>query len=496
NALAIVCDGIGGHEGGEVASGLAIKVLREQMERLNFDRDHWNPTTMTLQLEQAACAANDAISQQNDSEHRAERQRMGTTLVMAQTSAHEIYITHVGDSRVYWVTRHGCHQITQDDDLASREVRLGYTLYRFAVQQPTSGSLIQALGMASSTTLHPTTQRFILDEDSVFLLCSDGLSDHDRVEQYWQTEILPILDKQRDVQTAAEHLIEIANRQNGHDNVTLALVYCQVTASAETAPTELAPPQPETFPVPTTSETPTATAIVPSTMKTQQLSRPKRRPWGLMLAIVFLLVVGAGLAYVLLPRRWLPAFVKQSANSDAPVSVSVTPSPTASPTPTPETVSSLENLALMRVTRSTITNSEGQEVPLLLRLKPPEENLSPIRLVPRGSVLQVLRQSSDSGEEDWLKLRVCSTGTENAQTQSRQTATTEAGDSTPESPTRSDSKRRSNIYPQVQPGERGWIKVVNIRSNVDLNVNATVAQKGVCATTPPSEASTPSPSSP
>ncbi|MEQ9238496.1 protein phosphatase 2C domain-containing protein [Coleofasciculus sp. E2-BRE-01] len=499
NALAIVCDGIGGHEGGEVASELAINVLREQVERLHFDRDHWHPTHLTLQLEQAACAANDAISQQNDSEHRSERQRMGTTLVMAQTSAHEIYITHVGDSRVYWVTRQGCHQITQDDDLASREVRLGYTFYRYAVQQPTSGSLIQALGMASSTTLHPTTQRFILDEDSVFLLCSDGLSDHDRVEQYWQTEILPILDGQRDVPTAADHLIEIANRQNGHDNVTLALVYCQVTASAETAPTELAPPQPESLPLPTTetpSETPATTTIVPSQMKTQPLTRPKRRPWRLMVAIVVLLVVGAGLAYLLLPRGWLKGFVSQSSNSDAPVSVSGTPSPTASPTPTPETVSSLENLALMRVTRSTITNSQGQDVPLLLRLNPPEENLSPIRLIPRGSVLQVIRQSSDSGEEDWLKLRVCSTGTENAETQSIQTAIKQSADSTPASPTLADAKRRSNIYPQVQPGERGWIEVVNIRSNVDLNVKATLAQKGVCATTPQSEASTPSPSSP
>ncbi|MEQ8753740.1 MAG: protein phosphatase 2C domain-containing protein [Coleofasciculus sp. G1-WW12-02] len=496
NALAIVCDGIGGHEGGEIASGLAINILREQVERLNFDRDHWNPTHLTLQLEQAACAANDAISQQNDSEYRSERQRMGTTLVMAQTSAHEIYITHVGDSRVYWVTRQGCHQITQDDDLASREVRLGYTFYRYAVRQPSSGSLIQALGMASSTTLHPTTQRFILDEDSVFLLCSDGLSDHDRVEQYWQTEILPILDGQVDVPTAAEHLIEIANRQNGHDNVTLALIYCQVTASGDTKPTELAPPQPESLPLPITSQMPTVAAIVPSQQKTQQLIRPKRRPWGLLLAIVVLLVVGAGMAYLLLPRRWIQGFVSQSSNSDPPVSVSVTPSPTARSTPTPETVSSLENLTLMQVTRSTIINSEGQDVPLLLRLKPPEENLSPIRLVPRGSVLQVIRQSSDSGEDDWLKLRVCSAGTRSADTQSVQTAIEQSANSTPESPTLSDAKERGNIYPQVQPGDRGWIKVVNIRSNFELNFNPTSEQLGVCTSEPPSEASTPALSSP
>jgi len=492
NALAIVCDGIGGHEGGEVASGLAIKVLREQVERLNFDRNHWNPMTMTLELEKATCNANDAISQQNDSEHRSERQRMGTTLVMAQTSAHEIYITHVGDSRVYWVTRHGCHQVTQDDDLASREVRLGYTLYRYAVQQPTSGSLIQALGMASSTTLHPTTQRFILDEDSVFLLCSDGLSDHDRVEQYWQTEILPILNEQRDVGTVAEQLVEIANRQNGHDNVTLALVYCQVKASVDTAPTEIAPPQPESLPGVTTSETPletpTGTTIVPSTMKTQPLIQPKRRYWGLILATVLLLIVGAGLVYLLLPRRWLQAFVRQNANSDTPVSVSVTPSPTVSSTPTPETISSLENLALMRVTRSTLTNSEGRDVPLLLRLQPPTENPSPIRFVPQGSVLQVIRQSSNATEADWLNLRVCSTGKDNTETQSRQTGQ-QSDDSSPD-------KQRDTIYPPVEKGDRGWIKVVNIRSTVDFNFDATREEKGVCITTPQSEASKPSPSPP
>ena len=168
--LAIVCDGIGGHEGGEVASNLAIKVLQEQLAKRQTNLAHYDPLTITEQLELSVCAANDAISEQNDKERRSDRQRMGTTLVMGRTYAHEIYITHVGDSRVYLVTRHNCHQVTQDDDLASRELRLGYALYRNAVQQPASGSLVQALGMASSSTLHPTVQRFVLDEDCVFLL--------------------------------------------------------------------------------------------------------------------------------------------------------------------------------------------------------------------------------------------------------------------------------------------------------------------------------------
>lgn len=227
-ALAIVCDGIGGHEGGNVASNLAIEMLQQQVQQMPLDNTDLDSTTLINDLESSACAANDRIAQRNDNEQRHGRQRMGTTLVMALARAHEIYITHIGDSRAYWITRTGCHQVTVDDDVASREVRLGYTLYHDALQQANSGSLVQALGMSSSASLHPTVQRFVLDEDCVFLLCSDGLSDYDRVEQCWKTEILPILDGKIDVGNTLTRLIELANTENGHDNVTVGLVYCQV----------------------------------------------------------------------------------------------------------------------------------------------------------------------------------------------------------------------------------------------------------------------------
>lgn len=226
-ALAIVCDGIGGHEGGNIASNLAIEMIQQQVQQMPLDNADLEPTTLIDDLESSACAANDRISQRNDNEQRSGRQRMGTTLVMALARAHEIYITHVGDSRAYWITRTGCHQVTLDDDVASREVRLGYTFYHDALQQAYSGSLVQALGMSSSASLNPTVQRFVLDEDCVFLLCSDGLSDYDRVEQCWKTEILPIFDG-IDVGNTVARLVELANTQNGHDNVTVGLVYCQV----------------------------------------------------------------------------------------------------------------------------------------------------------------------------------------------------------------------------------------------------------------------------
>ncbi|MDB9416334.1 PP2C family serine/threonine-protein phosphatase [Microcystis aeruginosa] len=233
NPLAIVCDGIGGQEGGEIASQLAIKTLpREINPSLTSDTEFY-PDSCSLVLEQAIRVTNDLISQRNDQESRQDRQRMGTTLVMAFGHAQEMYVAHVGDSRIYWITPHSCHQVTVDDDLASREVKLGYLLYRDAIQYPNAGALVQALGMGSATNLHPTVQRLIVDQDCVFLLCSDGLSDYDRVEQYWDSEILPLLRGEKTVTDVGESLLQLANQKNGHDNSTIALVYCRVVPAAE-----------------------------------------------------------------------------------------------------------------------------------------------------------------------------------------------------------------------------------------------------------------------
>jgi protein phosphatase len=303
NALAIVCDGIGGHEGGSVASNLAIEtIVQEVKELIPVTDDQINPSMLLSHLEQAVAIGNDKISQQNDSEYRQGRQRMGTTVVMALPMTHEIYITHVGDSRAYWITRHNCHQITLDDDVASREVRLGYALYREALQHSGSGSLIQALGMSKSSSLHPTSQRFIIDEDAVFLLTSDGLSDFDRVEECWQSEILPILSDKKSIENVGERLIEVANTKNGHDNVTIALVHYDVEYS-----------EPDLTVTVDISQVLADTESEPldDHQKTQVMTENKTVKFSALLPLLLVAIVGLGLiSGLLLANKLKQQFIK------------------------------------------------------------------------------------------------------------------------------------------------------------------------------------------
>lgn len=287
-AVAIVCDGVGGHQGGEVASQLAIDHLQREIK--SIQKTSPNPRVLIEKIEKAVGMVNDVICDQNDLEKRQNQQRMGTTLVMTVTHDHAIYITHVGDSRVYWITTEGCYQLTLDDDLASRQTRLGHLFYREALQQPSAGALVQALGMSSSKLLHPTTQRLIVDEDCIFLLCSDGLSDNGLVELYWEQEILPLLEGKQTLNTAVQRLIHLANTLNGHDNVTVSLVRCSVSHSVDKASSinfqEATEIQDE--------ETDTATPE-------EITSPPQRKGFVLLMLIVVLVIAGMGMTYWFVP---------------------------------------------------------------------------------------------------------------------------------------------------------------------------------------------------
>ena len=234
--LFVLCDGMGGHEGGAEASAIAVNSIIEQFQPF------WVDTLPGSQkLEEIISNANQAIFIKNESEQRQALGRMGTTLVMLTIHDLEVAIAHVGDSRIYKVTNSPnlpaedatkanlpkLEQITRDHEVLNQLIDLGVDL-ETAQARPDAHQLTQALGPNPTNLLLPSIQIFSLTEPTLFLLCSDGLCDNDAIEQNWRSHLLPILNKEIDLQTGLDNLIELGNNINGYDNLTAILILCDL----------------------------------------------------------------------------------------------------------------------------------------------------------------------------------------------------------------------------------------------------------------------------
>ncbi|MBF2088293.1 MAG: protein phosphatase 2C domain-containing protein [Synechococcales cyanobacterium K44_A2020_017] len=480
--IAIVCDGIGGHQGGDVASGLAIATIQEQIQALQ--PNNLTPLSLTLALEQAACAANDVISQRNDQEQRHDRERMGTTLVMGLIHQHELYITHVGDSRAYRISHQGYHQVTLDDDIASREVRMGYSSFRQALQQPIGGSLVQALGMGPSSILRPTVQRFILDEDCIVLLCSDGLSDFDRVDEYWDSTLLGVLQHKLSVEQVTRELVTIANTRNGHDNVTIGLLYCAVEAAQmPTIPASLAiapDPAPTTHRPESAEPTPTIAVETPVKPESPNVA-------ALILSSLLLVGIGAVIGYLLFPNA-LEQWLVQSPEPAAESASSEPEEPAATSSLEPLTELSTQNVIQLRR-----APTDGE---LLLYANPPSPttaadepaaNLEPIGQPAVGSVFLVQSRAATTPGIPWVQLQVCSTPTDASLgrvSPAPLDPEAEPDPSNPEVGGESLPTSRDELSSDLlQPGDQGWALESDLLPLVDRLADPTPELLGTC--TPP-----------
>lgn len=243
--VAIVCDGIGGHAGGEVASHLTIRALKLQLralfDDLTTEEKPLPPDTVMRQIEAAIRVVNNLVAFQNNEQNREARDRMGTTLIMAlqiphqiqtpsgKANTHELYIAQVGDSRAYWLTPDYCQCLTVDDDVKTREVMTGRSLPREAARRSDAIALTQALGTRSGDYLHIKFQRFIIEEDGVMLLCSDGLSDSGMVERYGQSMANHVLRGKLPLNKAVGTWLKLADENNGNDNASVVLMKCRVS---------------------------------------------------------------------------------------------------------------------------------------------------------------------------------------------------------------------------------------------------------------------------
>jgi protein phosphatase len=227
--LYILCDGMGGHAGGEIASQLAVNTIRQYFQEI------WVDTELPAKesIRQAVYLANQAIYELNQKESRSGIGRMGTTLVMLLIQDNQAAIAHVGDSRLYWLTRkQGLEQITIDHEVGQREIARGIEP-SIAYGRADAYQLTQALGPRHEDYIRPDVMLFDINEDMLLVLVSDGLSDNDCLETHWQTHLQPLLSSSSNLVTGVQNLIELGNEHNGHDNITAILVRVNVRISQQ-----------------------------------------------------------------------------------------------------------------------------------------------------------------------------------------------------------------------------------------------------------------------
>ncbi|MBD2057759.1 serine/threonine phosphatase [Oculatella sp. FACHB-28] len=227
--LYILCDGMGGHAGGEVASALAVDTLRQYFAENWRDNQLPNEEAIRAGIHQA----NKAIYDLNQQNARSGSGRMGTTLVLVLIQDTEAAIAHVGDSRLYrFSRRRGLEQVTVDHEVGQREIQRGVDP-AIAYARPDAYQLTQALGPRDENFISPDVEFIELNEDLLLILCSDGMTDNDLLETHWRTHLDPLLNTQTNLELGVQQLIELANQYNGHDNITVVTIRAKVRPNLE-----------------------------------------------------------------------------------------------------------------------------------------------------------------------------------------------------------------------------------------------------------------------
>lgn len=210
--LFLIADGIGGNLAGEVASGLTSKVIKEAF--LNLD----SPVDYNDFLRDAIQIANDRVYKSSLIDNK--YSEMGTTVSVLILSRDKIYIGHVGDSRIYYITENTIQQLTSDHTVYQEMLDNGVNMDENSNFDPKKvkkyrSTLTQAIGTSKKVTISLIVSQIPMRKNLQFLLCSDGLTDgvSDRA-------IHQILTSSKPQDARLEDLMEVALNSPSKDNIT------------------------------------------------------------------------------------------------------------------------------------------------------------------------------------------------------------------------------------------------------------------------------------
>jgi len=209
--LAVIADGMGGHRAGDVASQMAISLLKEKWENTN---QFTTPEEVNVWLTKTVTEINEAIYLHAQS--NIECEGMGTTIVIAIYIKEFLTVAHIGDSRCYLLNEVGFKQITEDHSLVNALVHSGQISKEDAQHHPRKNVVLRALGTEEQIVAEIKT--IILEAGDTLLLCSDGLTD-----KLADKDLLEIIQSENDRMEAGQKLIDLANSRGGEDNISLIL---------------------------------------------------------------------------------------------------------------------------------------------------------------------------------------------------------------------------------------------------------------------------------
>lgn len=219
----VVCDGMGGHSAGEVASRIAVETLLGYFHEAPQKGPALPVTTPPENVSTRAHNLGDAIQLANKAIRAAacrdqEQAGMGSTIACVLVDDIFVSIGHVGDSRVYLVREGEIQQLTQDHSLVMQHVRLGLISPENAEESKLQNIITRALGPAE--IVEPDLDEMIAAADDVFVLASDGLT---RVlgDQVIREVVTEAVD---DLKYACNHLIQLAKEAECDDNITCLLI--------------------------------------------------------------------------------------------------------------------------------------------------------------------------------------------------------------------------------------------------------------------------------
>ena len=210
--LYIVADGMGGCNGGEVASTLAVTAAKNFIENNFAETEHTKESLQEL-VKNGIEYANMLVYEK--SKEVPELEGMGTTIEVALVHNNRVYIGHVGDSRIYRIRKEFIRKLTTDHSYVQKLVKDGTISKEEAVHHPKKNMLTKALGCTSFVEPDVTVKGFL--KDDILVLTSDGLTNMVKDQEIYEI----VKDN---IEVATDKLIDKANENGGLDNITVIIV--------------------------------------------------------------------------------------------------------------------------------------------------------------------------------------------------------------------------------------------------------------------------------